>query len=109
MKKDKQDLWVNIHSEFFPQYNSKSLSSIRYEYFTNGCEILTVCEKKFKDGTTKCDSGTFKTVKHPITVQIKNQNDSWIGLTLDSKDSIAKYKKAIENCIEFSFSFNGNI
>lgn len=109
MKKDKQDLWVNIHSEFFPQYNSDSLSSIRYEYFTNGYKILTVCETKFKNGKVLCDNGTFTDIQNPITVQIKKEDKSWVGLTLDSKDSIAKYKNAILNCFECKFSFNGNI
>ena len=109
MKKDKQNSWVHIHGEFFPQYNSKSLSSIRYEYFTNGYKILTVCETKFKNGKVLCDNGTFTDIQNPVTVQIKNKDGCWVGLTLDSKKSIVKYKNAIKNCIECRFSFNGNI
>ena len=109
MKKDKQNLWIHVHGEFFPQYNCSEVSSIRYEYFTNGSQILTVCETKYPNGKVSCDHGTFTEIKKPITVQVKKQDGCWIGLTIDSKESIVKYKKAIENCHDFKFEFNGNI
>ena len=101
--------WVEICDEFYPQYQSKSISSIRYQYFTDGEKILTASQTRLKCGKTITDNGTLTPIVNPITVQIKKQDGCWVGLTLDCTESIRKYKKAIDNCIDFRFRFNGNL
>ena len=109
MTNEKKQNWIELCDEFYPQYQSKSLSSIRYQYFTDGEKILTVCQTRLKCGKTITDKGTLTPIVNPITVQIKKQDGYWVGLTLDSKESIEKYNNAIFNCIDFHFKFNGNI